>query len=204
MAELVAGVVSGTRTGAARGGPPAAGHVVAQTVKRRLTAERGKTMSAVGKKTPADFALCALFQLDYVRMTMCVLLWHLACFACTSVHSPGRIDPDYVQVAEVVTLGVHQTAAGTALGPQSVRREAVSSLHVQMFLHRGRQSWWETSRDGNGHKHPLASEGTKTHHVFICSKMKCLFCFLGLRRRVPTPTNSISAVVFDSREQHKA
>lgn len=52
--------------------------------------------------------------------------------------SPGCIDPDYVQVAEVVTLGVHQTAARTALGPHSVGREAVSS-------HWESQSWSETS-----------------------------------------------------------
>lgn len=40
VAELVAGLVSGICTGAARSGPLAAGHVVAQTVERRLTAER--------------------------------------------------------------------------------------------------------------------------------------------------------------------
>lgn len=69
---------------------------------------------------------------------------------CTSERvcpgSPGCIDPDYVQVAEVVTLGVHQTAARAALGPHSVRREAVSSLHVQVFLHGESQSWSETRR----------------------------------------------------------
>lgn len=51
MAELVTGLVSRICTGAARSGPPAAGHIVAETVKRRLTAEGGKIMSAVGNKT---------------------------------------------------------------------------------------------------------------------------------------------------------
>lgn len=77
-----------------------------------------------------------------------------------SMHSPRCIDPDYVQVAEVVTLRVHQTAARTALGPQSVRREAVSSLHIQMFLHWESQSWSKTSRNRNRHKHqPAALRG---------------------------------------------
>lgn len=76
--------------------------------------------------------------------------------------SPGCVDPDYVQVAEVVTLGVHQTAAGTALGPQPVWREAVRSLHVQMFLHWEGQSWLETSRKRNRHKHQQAAETTTT------------------------------------------
>lgn len=62
---------------------------------------------------------------------------------------PGCIDPDYVQVAEVVTLRVHQTAARTALGPHSVRREAASSLHFQMFVHWEGQSWSETGTSIN-------------------------------------------------------
>lgn len=51
MAELVTGLVSRICTGAARSRPPAAGHVVAQTVKRRLTAIRGKIKSVVGNET---------------------------------------------------------------------------------------------------------------------------------------------------------
>lgn len=52
-------------------------------------------------------------------------------FSC----SPGGIDPDYIQVAEVVALRVQQVAAGTALGPLSVCWDTVSSLHFQLFHH---------------------------------------------------------------------
>lgn len=59
---------------------------------------------------------------------------------------PGCIDPDYIQVAEVVALHVQLVAAGTALGPLSVRWDAVSSLHRMLLHHRKTQTWMETQR----------------------------------------------------------
>lgn len=59
---------------------------------------------------------------------------------------PGCINPDYVQVAEVVALQVHSVAAGTALGPHPVRRRAVSNLHLLLSCHWKSQTWWETQR----------------------------------------------------------
>lgn len=57
VAEPVAGRVSGICTGAARSGPPVAGHEVAQTVKRRLAADRGKMISSAGNTAPPHFDL---------------------------------------------------------------------------------------------------------------------------------------------------
>lgn len=57
-------------------------------------------------------------------------------FSC----SPGRIDPDDVQVAEVVALRVQQVAAGTALGPHSLCWDTVTGLHFQLFHHRKTQT----------------------------------------------------------------
>lgn len=47
--------------------------------------------------------------------------------------SPGRIDPDNIQVAEEVALWIQQVAAGATLGPLSVRWGAVSSLYFQLL-----------------------------------------------------------------------
>lgn len=63
-----------------------------------------------------------------------------------SQNLPGCIDPDYIQVAEVVALRVQLVAAGTALGPQPVRRRAVGSLHLLLSRHWKGQTWWETQR----------------------------------------------------------
>lgn len=119
-----------------------------------------------------------------------------------SMHSPGCIDPDYIQVTEVVTLGVHQTAAGTALGPRSVWWKAVSSLHVRMFLHWKSQSWSETSRNRTMHRHQTQQLKEQKQHFRCLIRWSNSLCFLGVHRRAPA--FSINAVVFDSREQHKA
>lgn len=49
--------------------------------------------------------------------------------------SPWCIDPDNIQVAEVMALRVQEAAAGATLGPDSVSLGFITGFHFQLFHH---------------------------------------------------------------------
>lgn len=108
--------------------------------------------SSYCRKTDITVRLCSLILFRSLRLSLCnavmhvsellLLYWltfpfplqeHPDTFVLVSC-SPGRIDPDDVQMAEVVALGVQRGAASAASGPRSEWRGAVSGLHL-LLLH---------------------------------------------------------------------
>jgi len=85
--------------------------------------------------------------------------------------SPGRVDPDDIQVAKVVALRVQPVAAGAALGPRSLLRwDSVTDLHLWLCHQRKAQTWETKSRSVTviQKQHQLPLSQIKFHNWEMC------------------------------------
>lgn len=154
QAEAAAGFIIGVGTSATGSRPPASGQRAAHTVACCLTAEQNVLCYECSININITQTLVFHTPCSYDNYTTTISRQPLGrrdpCPSpktTTRVRSqnlPGCIDPDYIQVAEVVALRVQLVAAGTALGPRPVRRRAAGSLPLLLSRHWKGQTWWET------------------------------------------------------------